>query len=67
MRYDLVESTEFDDVLVAVDVEDEVDTELDAVVKEMEDPHMSYATPIDTQLEFGNVYHRFLDYFSTKD
>ena len=64
-KYDYITSQDFDDVLEVVIVEDDelaANPELEAIVNEMEEPHVAYSTPVDTLLHFNNVYWRFLDY-----
>lgn len=64
-KYDYITSQEYDEVLEVVIVEDDeiaANPDLEAIVNEMEEPHMAYSTPVDTMLHFDNVYSRFLDY-----
>jgi len=69
-KYDFIVSQEFDDVMETIIVEDDeiaANDEMVALTNEMEEPHMAFETPVDVQLAFNNVYHRFLDYYSTKE
>ena len=68
-KYDFIVSQEFDDVVETIIVEEDeiaANEEMVALTNEMEEPHMAFETPVDAQLAFNNVYHRFADYFTTK-
>ena len=70
IKYDFIVSQEFDDVVETIIVEEDeiaANEEMVALTNEMEEPHMAFETPIDAQLAFNNVYHRFVDYFTTKE
>lgn len=69
-KYDFIVSQEFDDVVETIIVEEDeiaANEEMVALTNEMEEPHMTFETPVDAQLAFNNVYHRFADYFIRKD
>ena len=70
IKYDFIVSQEFDDVVKTIIVEEDeiaANEEMVALTNEMEEPHMAFETPVDVQLAFNNVYHRFADYFTTEE
>lgn len=67
-----IECTEHDDIgieYVAINEsdipeEDEIaaDEESVSIVNEMENPSQELSTPVDVQMKWNSVFHRFLDY-----